>query len=545
MNPTFGSLFAGVGGFDLGFENAGFDCKFQVEWDDNCQQTLAHHWPDVPRWGDVSEVNGADLPPVDVITYGFPCQDLSVAGKRAGLDGERSNLFFDAVRIIKEMREATNGLYPTFAVAENVAGLLNADKGDAMARVLDTLAEAGALVIEWCMLDAQWFGVPQRRRRVFVTACFDPATADRCPDQIFPVAESGSRNPAEVEQERQEAARTASDSVGECGLQRVTGTLAAGAHPGSYNGQDAYNDMLLPFVKAKRAQTDTDDETWEADRPKPTINQFDQGDSRATTAIVFTAQRVGREPRVYTETSPSLLARMGTGGNNTPMVAQTCAETSGALLARDYKDINTDGLDSKLVVQHDVVPTLRSGGDGGIPSSRGEHIVAFSQNEQLDLNQQIVGPLTTDSPKRVRGTETSDSGHIIAFDSTFGNQSVASFDVSPTVKVGSGLGIPSPPAVPQPHVVAPSLTASNNPSRSPQSTEVTQQIEAIHKAQPNLAVRRLTPLECERLMGWPDNHTLYRADGKDNSDSTRYRMCGNGVATPVATWLAKHLKPLL
>jgi DNA (cytosine-5)-methyltransferase 1 len=198
----------------------------------------------------VSEVNGADLPPVDVITYGFPCQDLSVAGKRAGLEGERSNLFFEAVRIIKEMREATNGQFPTFAVAENVAGLLNADKGDAMARVLDTLAETGALVIEWCMLDAQWFGVPQRRRRVFVTACFDPAAADRCPNQIFPVAKSGSRNPAEVEQERQEVAGTLGGGSGERGwspdtdrmtfiptleneLQRVTGTVAAGAHPGS------------------------------------------------------------------------------------------------------------------------------------------------------------------------------------------------------------------------------------------------------------------------------------------------------------------------
>jgi DNA (cytosine-5)-methyltransferase 1 len=408
MNPTFGSLFAGVGGFDLGFEQAGFDCKFQVEWDDNCQQTLAHHWPDVPRWGDVSEVNGADLPPVDVITYGFPCQDLSVAGKRAGLEGERSNLFFQAVRIIQEMREATNGQFPTFAVAENVAGLLNADKGDAMARVLDTLAEAGALVIEWCMLDAQWFGVPQRRRRVFVTACFDPATADRCPHQIFPVAKSGARNPAEVEQERQEVAGTLGGGSGERGwspdtdqmtfiptldneLQRVTGTVAAGAHPGSYNGQDAYNDMLVPFVKSTRVQSADTPETWIDEAPNPTLNSFDVGDIRTTTAVVFAAQ----------------------------------------------------------------VP--------------------------------------------------------IAFDSTFGAQSNTFDNLSPPIKVGSSAGIASPPAV----------------------------------AQPNLAVRRLTPLECERLMGWPDNHTLHRTDGKDNSDSTRYRMCGNGVVAPVATWLAKHLKPLL
>jgi len=505
MNPTFGSLFAGVGGFDLGFENAGFDCKFQVEWDDNCQQTLAHHWPNVPRWGDVSEVNGADLPPVDVITYGFPCQDLSVAGKRAGLNGERSNLFFEAVRIIQEMRQATNGLYPTFAVAENVAGLLNADKGDAMARVLDTLAEAGALVIEWCLLDAQWFGVPQRRRRVFVTACFDPATADRCPNQIFPVAPSGARNPKEIEQERKGVAALTANGVGTCGAddnQAQAGHLIPYQTSNlSDHAEDESGTVIQPAWWDGGQVADTLTTTSDGQRmpdknrlqavvfePKSMLeenwasaeakNSLRSGESKSShvvvhEAVVFTAQRVGEEPRVYTDATPSLLSRMGTGGNNTPMVAQTCAETSGALLARDHKDINTDGLDSKLVVQHDVVPTLRSGGDGGIPSSRGEH--------------------------------------VIAFDSTWSNYTQPNIDVSPTVKVGSGLGIPSPPAV----------------------------------AQPNLAVRRLTPLECERLMGWPDNHTLPRADGKDNSDSTRYRMCGNGVATPVATWLAKHLHPLL
>jgi DNA-cytosine methyltransferase len=479
MNPTFGSLFAGVGGFDLGFEQAGFDCKFQVEWDDNCQQTLAHHWPNVPRWGDVSEVNGADLPPVDVITYGFPCQDLSVAGKRAGLDGERSNLFFEAVRIIQEMRQATNGLYPTFAVAENVAGLLNADKGDAMARVLDTLAEAGALVIEWCLLDAQWFGVPQRRRRVFVTACFDPATADRCPDQIFPVAKSGARNPKEIEQERQETARASTDSVGERGLQRVTGTVAAGAHPGSYNGQDAYNDMLIPFVKSTRVQSADTPETWIDEAPNPTLNSFDVGDIRTTTAIVFEPKSMLEENWASAEAKNSLRAGESKSAHvvvhDAVMVAQeTTHDVIGTLQERAYKGPNHENArDGQLIVQHDAVPTLRSGGDGGIPSSRGEH--------------------------------------VIAFDSTFGAQSNTFDNLSPPVKVGSSAGIPSPPAV----------------------------------AQPNLAVRRLTPLECERLMGWPDDHTLHRTDGKTNSDSTRYRMCGNGVATPVATWLAKHLHPLL
>jgi DNA (cytosine-5)-methyltransferase 1 len=107
-----------------------------------------------------------------VIVAGFPCQDLSVAGRRAGLDGARSGLFFEIVRLVEEMRQATDGRYPEFVVLENVPGLLSADAGRAFARVLSGLADTGALDIAWAVLDAQWFGVPQRRRRVFVVADF-------------------------------------------------------------------------------------------------------------------------------------------------------------------------------------------------------------------------------------------------------------------------------------------------------------------------------------------------------------------------------------
>lgn len=109
---------------------------------------------------------------IDVITGGFPCQDLSIAGKRAGLGGARSGLFFEIIRIIKELREATNGRYPNFVVLENVPGLLNSHGGRDFAYVLSALAESGALDIAWAILDAQWFGVAQRRRRVFIVADF-------------------------------------------------------------------------------------------------------------------------------------------------------------------------------------------------------------------------------------------------------------------------------------------------------------------------------------------------------------------------------------
>lgn len=212
---TYGSLFSGVGGFDLGCDAAGWDCAWQVEWDAKCRSVLARHWPDVPRYEDVRDVNGRDLAPVDVITYGFPCQDLSVAGKRAGLDGDRSGLFFEAIRIIREMREATDGAYPRVAVAENVLGLLNADKGDAMGRCVDALAEVGALAIEWRVLDAQFFGVPQRRRRVFLVAVFDPRAASA--GQVFPEPTGVPGNPPQGRKAREEVASTLGGGSGSRG----------------------------------------------------------------------------------------------------------------------------------------------------------------------------------------------------------------------------------------------------------------------------------------------------------------------------------------
>jgi DNA (cytosine-5)-methyltransferase 1 len=190
VKPTFGSLFAGVGGFDMGMEQAGWECKFQVEWDKHCRSVLDLHWSDVEKWSDVRNVNGRFIPPVDCIIFGSPCQDLSKAGNRAGLSGDRSSLFFEAIRIIKEMRDATGGTFPKWAIWENVAGALDSNRGADFGQVLDTLAEAGAVVIEWKLLDSKYFGKPQVRRRVFVISGFisDSRSPDSC--KIFPVLES-------------------------------------------------------------------------------------------------------------------------------------------------------------------------------------------------------------------------------------------------------------------------------------------------------------------------------------------------------------------
>tara|TARA_Y100000310_G_scaffold93496_1_gene90976 strand:- start:208 stop:963 length:756 start_codon:yes stop_codon:yes gene_type:complete len=156
---TFGSLFAGIGGLDLGLERAGMQCKWQVEIDDYARRILEKHWPDVRRWDDITTLqpSGAEWK-VDLICGGFPCQDISTAGKRAGLHGDRSGLFFEAVRVVELLR-------PRWLLLENVAGLLNRGLDE----VLGTLASIG-FDAEWHCLQAADFGAPHIRDRVFIIA---------------------------------------------------------------------------------------------------------------------------------------------------------------------------------------------------------------------------------------------------------------------------------------------------------------------------------------------------------------------------------------
>ena len=140
---TLGSLFDGSGGFPLGGMLAGITPLWASEIEPFAVRVTTKRLPQMKHYGDVSALNGADLPPVDIITFGSPCQDMSIAGKRSGLDGSRSSLFYEAVRIIKEMRCATNGKYPRFCVWENVPGAFSSNKGEDFRCVLESLCRSG------------------------------------------------------------------------------------------------------------------------------------------------------------------------------------------------------------------------------------------------------------------------------------------------------------------------------------------------------------------------------------------------------------------
>ncbi|MGB9040472.1 MAG: DNA (cytosine-5-)-methyltransferase [Acinetobacter calcoaceticus] len=159
------SFFAGIGGFDLGLEQAGMKVVFQCEINKFCQQVLRQHWPDVPLYGDIKNVDSKDIPSdAQVWCGGFPCQDLSLAnqGKRKGLEGERSGLFYQYAELIKSNR-------PRWVIIENVPGLLNSHEGKDFQILLEKLDEFG-YGISWRVFDAKYFGTPQRRRRVYIVA---------------------------------------------------------------------------------------------------------------------------------------------------------------------------------------------------------------------------------------------------------------------------------------------------------------------------------------------------------------------------------------
>lgn len=232
----FVSLFAGVGGFDLGLERAGMSCVGQVEIDKHARKVLDEHWPNVPKHDDVRTAKEwADerglVGNVDVVCGGFPCQDLSVAGKRAGLAGERSGLFHDALAFAKHVKAK-------IIILENVAGLLSSNKGRDFGTVLVELADAGYSNIEWRLLDSQFFGVPQRRRRIFIVASlgtqsFRPVLAER-------KGSAGDFTPRESQ--RKTTSTTTTDS-----------TRASGARAGNFELYDFPNGEIAPTLSANRA----------------------------------------------------------------------------------------------------------------------------------------------------------------------------------------------------------------------------------------------------------------------------------------------------
>lgn len=238
---TLGSLFDGSGGFPLAGQLSGITPIWAAEVEPYPIAVTRSRFPQMMHLGSVTGVHGDKVQPVDVITFGSPCQDLSVAGKRAGIrDGQRSNLFFEAIRIIREMREATNGVYPAFAVWENVPGAFSSNKGEDFRCVLEEFvrisaeisvprpaggrwSQSGEIVgdgysVAWRQLDAQYWGVPQRRKRIYLVADF---AGGRAGEILFERESLRGNSPSCGAPGQGAAADTTGSAGGSCGIERL------------------------------------------------------------------------------------------------------------------------------------------------------------------------------------------------------------------------------------------------------------------------------------------------------------------------------------
>ena len=447
MTLTAVSLFAGVGGFDLAMERNGINVVAAVEIDKNARGVLAHRFPSTQLFNDVTEVTGEQLraagfvPERGILTGGFPCQDLSVAGRRAGLGGERSGLFWEIMRLADELR-------PKYLVLENVPGLLSSNTGRDFGTVLGAMAERG-YGFAYRILDSQYFGVAQRRRRVFIVGCLgDDGTT---PGEILALREGLRGHPAPSREAREESAPGAGQSV---------------AFDQAHRG-----DVIRPQGDVMRT---LDARMGTGGNIVPMLLTMREGKDGG-----------GKGPLVSEDVSLTLAT-----GNEQVLIQPTV----GALQARDSKGIGTT-IDDKVVIQP-YVKVIRSGArdeNGNLPPE-----VWAERDVTPTLN-------AMDNTGESRAT-------VLAFSA--GNSSDS-----------YGLGMSEE--------MTPPLRAGESG---------TNQVPTMLNGS---SVRRLTPVECERLQAFPDSWTKYRLNDKgevvEQADSARYKQMGNAVTVSVVEWIMGRL----
>ena len=368
QNLKLGSLFDGSGGFPLAGMLAGITPVWASEVEPFAVRVTTKRLPFMKHYGDISAMDGGKIEPVDIITFGSPCQDMSVAGKRNGLDGSRSSLFYEAIRIIKEMRSATNGKYPRYIVWENVPGAFSSNGGQDFKAVLEAVIGVVEENVEvptplqggwpyadlylgdgWSLayrtLDAQYWGVPQRRRRIFLVADFGGGSA---PDVLFK-SEGLSRYSTESFRSWQRTANDTENCTGETSVgistgmvlndqggnrmdvtEEVTATLRAEAHHPPCVIESA-GFCTEHSAKARNIGY--------AEECAPTLRS---GVVPATIAL----ENHPNDGRIKIEENDkvqTLSSRMGTGGNNVPLVMNASSTWDGKQIAPTLTKQNAGG----------------------------------------------------------------------------------------------------------------------------------------------------------------------------------------------------------
>ena len=617
-NLTLGSLFDGSGGFPLGGLISGIQPVWASEIEPFPIRVTTKRMPFMKHYGDISQMDGGKIEPVDIITFGSPCTDMSVAGRRAGLEGQQSVLFYQAIRIIKDMRCATNGRYPRYCVWENVPGAFSSNGGEDFKAVLEAVinvAEPEAQVpmpeknrwpyadcymgdgwsVAYRVLDAQYWGVPQRRKRIYLVADF----AGRSAFDILFKSEGLSGYSAEGFRAWQRTAGSAADCAGTAGIclndqggQRmdvtddVSATLRAEAHHPPCVLESA---GFCTEHSSKSRSIGYEEET------SPTLRA---GVVPAAVALenhpTDFRVKISDDGMVQTLTS-----RMGTGGGNVPLVMRK-QTTAYGICSKDSNAMKSDNPHSGFY-EADTARTLD--GNGGNPACNqgGIAVVAFTQNQRnevRDLGEQSAvvcansgtkqqtfvlqgnmigrsegnGPQGDGINEDVSFTLNTVDRHAV-YAMTTGNFSQVTEDAAPTLMARD---FKDPTAVCY-GIGRDTFNQSKNARFSPtfdeelQPTLVAKGPGAI---QNGYTVRRLTPTECARLQGFPDwwcddlgiepttddlrywydvfetHRRIVGGSSKPkslkqiakwlrdpHSDVAEYKMWGNGVALPCVVFV--------
>lgn len=562
---TLGSLFDGIGGFPYAASFYGIRPLWASEIIPECISVTQKHFPEMEHVGDITKLYGGTLPPVDIITFGSPCQDLSVAsGKRLGLAGERSGLFLEAVRIIREMQEATNGEYPKFALWENVPGALSSSSRRDFKAVLEAFTEAEVPMpgsgrwanagmvrgrgadLAWCVYDAQYFGTAQRRRRIFLIADF---RGQRSGEILF-VPKSLSGYFAAGGTPRQGPAAYAQSGTGTAGAGDVIPAISMRIRCGCEGGGKG---PLLQIEKSGTLATGNDQYLF---APKDAVEILnDQGGDS------LCVEKGGVSPTLRSQTHGNLpitaYAIQGSmiGGEDSPhaVTASGCTaqfppdamvgingNLAGTLLASYYK-----GTGMRCGRERDVVLCASSG------QSHAEILRELSPT----LNCASEQPYVVRPGDTGQGNELDFCVMSAGFKHKAGSQSGSigfQEETAPTLMAGQQSAVMKASLIGGEAVIK-GQTAAVDCRNLRETDEVSGTLLAKavsggyslnyqNPVRTGLCVRRLTPTEAERLQGYPDGWTEAGADGSPISDTKRYQMLGNSIAVPCVAYIMQGIR---
>jgi DNA (cytosine-5)-methyltransferase 1 len=489
-------------------------------------QVLKHHYPTVPNLGDMTKFKEWKIESnIDVFVGGTPCQSFSVAGLRKGLDDPRGNLMLTYLAIAKQHR-------PRWLVWENVPGVLSSADGRDFGSFLGGLAVCG-YGFAYRVLDAQYFGVAQRRKRVFVVGYLGdwrPAAAvlfERHSLQGHP-APSREKGQAIAPNTRTSASSRSAITARMVAFGEYSDDGTASAMK-ARDYKDATDLVAQPIVVDRAAFNQGENAKYKfRAEPSETMDSLVAKGPHAVLQPIPIHDQATRHAGKNGEKTMGKGNGLGIGQEGDPMNTLTKGDRHAVAQPMTFSSVlSNQSLSSKLEVSQTLEAKNSMAVAYNIAPGKGE------LKDDIHVTDAYIAK-TIDASGSNPAMHQDGAAIVQSTGVDIFNAALTGEIFAPLTRRSDGTG--TGPTV----MVAPTLTASNNPSRSPQSTEVTNQVAAIHAV--SMAVRRLTPTECERLQGFPDNYTNIKSKGKATPDGPRYKALGNSMAVPVMAWIGQRIQ---